>query len=247
MEPVDRILDELNNLQKPSGRPLVTLSYAQSLDGSIAARRGFPLALSGPESSVLTHRLRAAHDAILVGIGTVLADNPRLTVRLVEGKSPQPLILDSCLRIPLNAALLEGRSPWIATTSQADPQIAAALEGQGAFLMYFPADAEGRVSLPALLERLDQIGVASVMVEGGACVIGSFMAGGLVDLMVLTIAPVLVGGVPAVARSLAEGKEEIQSSFPRLSEMSAAKLGVDLIVWGRPTWPRPSNHVRRTI
>src|SRR5262249_24805677 len=72
-----------------TGRPLVTLSYAQSVDGSIAARPGQPLALSGAQSMTLTHQLRAAHDAILVGIGTVLADNPRLTVRLVEGKNPQ--------------------------------------------------------------------------------------------------------------------------------------------------------------
>ena len=88
-------------------RPLVTLSYAQSLDGSIARERGKPLALSGPESMRLTHQLRAAHDAILVGIGTVLADDPQLTVRLVEGKSPIPVILDSRLAISPTARLFQ--------------------------------------------------------------------------------------------------------------------------------------------
>src|SRR5262249_3832268 len=86
-----------------TGRPFVTLSYAQSVDGSIAARPGQPLALSGAQSMTLTHQLRVAHDAILVGIGTVLADNPRLTVRLVEGKNPQPIVADSHLRFPLSA------------------------------------------------------------------------------------------------------------------------------------------------
>jgi 3,4-dihydroxy 2-butanone 4-phosphate synthase/GTP cyclohydrolase II len=232
MEPVNRIRDLLNSLQKPPGRPLVTLSYAQSLDGSIAARRGSPLALSGPESSVLTHQLRAAHDSILVGIGTVLSDNPRLTVRLAAGKTPQPLILDSHLRTPLDAALFQERSPWIATTDQADSRRASALEERGAALMYFPADDEGRVRLPDLLERLDQIGVAKLMVEGGAAVIGSFLSGDLVDLIVLTIAPVLVGGLPSIPRPL--GGVPARDGFPRLLEMSLAKLGEDLIVWGRP-------------
>ncbi len=102
-------------------RPYVTLSYAQSLDGSITARRGEPLAISGPESLEMTHRLRAEHDAILVGIGTLLADDPRLSVRLVAGADPQPIIVDSRLRFPLNARiLLDGRSPWIATTEEAE-------------------------------------------------------------------------------------------------------------------------------
>src|SRR5512133_2370683 len=102
MSPLEELLSDAGR----EGRPLVTLSYAQSLDGSLAAQRGTPLALSGPQSMELTHRLRAAQDAILVGIGTVLSDNPRLTVRLVEGSQPQPVILDSHLRFPLNANLL---------------------------------------------------------------------------------------------------------------------------------------------
>ena len=89
-----------------TGRPLVTLSYAQSLDGCIAAGPGQRLSLSGPEALMLTHELRAAHAAILVGIGTVLADDPRLTVRLVPGSHPQPVVVDSRLRIPDDCYLL---------------------------------------------------------------------------------------------------------------------------------------------
>src|SRR5512135_1934375 len=101
-------------------RPRVTLTYAQSLDGSIAARSGMPLALSGTESMHYTHQLRAAHDAILVGIGTVLSDDPRLNVRLTGGLSPRPIVLDSSLRCPSTARCLEaGRRPIVATTDRA--------------------------------------------------------------------------------------------------------------------------------
>src|SRR5512142_1687762 len=89
------------------GRPLVTLSYAQSLDGCLTVERGRPTPLSGREALRLTHRLRAAHQGILVGVGTVLADDPQLNVRLVEGRSPRPLVLDTNLRLPLEAGLLQ--------------------------------------------------------------------------------------------------------------------------------------------
>ncbi|KAJ0388844.1 hypothetical protein ATCC90586_010655 [Pythium insidiosum] len=85
--------------------PMVTLTYAQSLDGSIAAQRGTPTLLSGPASMTMTHRLRTLHDGILVGIGTILADNPSLNTRLVDGPSPQPVVLDSALRCPLDIKL----------------------------------------------------------------------------------------------------------------------------------------------
>src|SRR5690606_10285843 len=100
------------------GRPFVTLSYAQSLDGSIAIRSGEPLVLSGPESLCFTHHLRSIHDGILVGIGTVLSDDPQLTVRHCEGESPQPIVLDSQLRIPSTARLccLPDKRCWVLTT-----------------------------------------------------------------------------------------------------------------------------------
>ena len=103
----------ITNMEMPvppkSQRPSVTLTYAQSLDGSITTQRGKPTAISGKESLLLTHQLRATHDAILVGIGTILADNPRLNVRLAVGPHPQPVILDSQLRFPLDAKLLQNK------------------------------------------------------------------------------------------------------------------------------------------
>ena len=107
MDQIEEILSGVADHRQRTGCPFVTLSYAQSLDGCIVAQPGQPLALSGAQSLILTHKLRAAHDAILVGIGTVLADNPRLDVRLAPGPDPQPVVVDSRLRFPLNANLLQ--------------------------------------------------------------------------------------------------------------------------------------------
>ncbi len=112
----ERWLEETAHLNRP-GRPLVTLSYAQDLDGSIAKRRGEPTSISGPESLEFTHRLRAAHDAILVGIGTVISDDPQLNVRFAKGNDPQIVVLDSQLRLPLQSKLLENsKKAWVHLT-----------------------------------------------------------------------------------------------------------------------------------
>ncbi len=212
-----------------TGRPLVTLTYAQSLDGSIALRRGEPLALSGSESLRMTHRLRATHDAILVGIGTVLADDPSLTVRHVPGTSPQPVILDSRLRFPLDAKMMgNARLPWIATTAAVDGVRADALRRAGARVLTLPSRGDGRVDLAALLQQLGRDGIRSLMVEGGAGVIAGFLASGLADLCVLTIVPVFVGGLNAVA-DLGIGQT---ADFPRLTDVQTRMLGPDVIVWG---------------
>jgi 3,4-dihydroxy 2-butanone 4-phosphate synthase/GTP cyclohydrolase II len=226
--PIDELLAGARLHREKTGRPLVTLSYAQSLDGSIAARRGEPLRLSGPEAMALTHRLRAAHDGILVGIGTLLADDPRLSVRLAEGRDPQPVVLDSRLNLPLDARLLGGsRPPWIAALPGADPQKQAQLERRGARVLSLPPGEDGRISLPALLGYLAGQGIDSLMVEGGARVIASFLAQGLVDRLVLTVAPVIVGGLHAV---------DAEAALPvplRLILPGYERLGDDLVVWGK--------------
>jgi len=215
------------------GRPFVTLSYAQSLDGSIAARPGRPLALSGSKSMALTHGLRAAHDAILVGIGTLLADNPRLNVRLVEGKDHQPIVVDSRLRFPPYANLLRNcRSPWIATSADADPERQAALEQIGARVLRLPAASNGWVDLAALLKHLGELNINSLMVEGGAQIITSFLAARLVDQVVLTIAPMLVGGL----RVMDYLGQHQMNCFPRLRQVSYQRLGEDLVLRGEPQW-----------
>ena len=223
-------------------RPLVTLSYAQSLDGSITAARGSQTAISGPQAMRLTHELRAAHDAILVGIGTVLADNPRLTVRLAPGKNPQPVVLDSSLRFPLSAELLKGEIlPWIATSPPSAVQGTdlwayqerlGKLEAMGARIIPLPVDGSGRVSLPALLDCLVELGIRSLMVEGGVSVITSFLAERLVDQVVLTVAPVFLGGIPAIETPIISASERAVP-LAELHELKSMRAGGDLILWGR--------------
>lgn len=185
-------------------RPFVTVAFAQSIDGSLAAEPGKSLPLSGPASSAYTHRLRAAHDAILVGIDTVLADNPRLTVRLAEGAHPQPIVVDSRLRFPDGAALLAHptHSVWIATTAAAPKDRLQVLCDSGAVALSLPADHAGRVSLPHLLDELGARGIQRLMVEGGAAIITAFLSQGLADRLSVTIAPRLVGGVRALQSAL---------------------------------------------
>lgn len=233
MEQINQHLQEAAAHRQRTGRPYVTLSYAQSLDGSIAARPGRPLALSGSQSMALTHGLRAAHDSILVGIGTLLADNPRLNVRLVEGKDPQPIVVDSRLRFPPYAHLLRNcRMPWIATSESADPERQAALEQIGALVLRLPSGANGWVDLSALLQHLGGLGINSLMVEGGAQIITSFLASRLVDQVVLTVAPMLVGGL-RVMDYLGQARTDC---FPRLRQVSYQRLGEDLVLRGEPHW-----------
>jgi len=159
----------------------------------------------------------------------VLADNPSLNVRLMTGKSPQPIIVDGRLRFPPYAKLLRNdRSPWIVTKEGADSERCLALEALGARVFCLPA-ANGLVDLEALLRHLAEMGLDSLMVEGGAQIITSFLAARLVDQIILTIAPLLVGGL-RVVDNLGRG------CFPRLSNLTYQRLGEDLILMGEPEW-----------
>jgi 3,4-dihydroxy 2-butanone 4-phosphate synthase/GTP cyclohydrolase II len=214
-------------------RPFITLAYAQSVDGSIAAAPGQATALSGPEALRMTHALRAHHDAILVGIGTVLADDPQLNVRLVEGPSPRPVVVDSRLRTPPGARLLGRRSGAqviIAGTDVAAPADRARLEARGARVLALPAWANGWVDLVALARQLAADGVRRLMVEGGAKIITSFLRARLVDHAVVTIAPRLLGGLGALGSLSPEVR-------PRLRAPAAYRLGDDIVLAGELQWP----------
>ena len=217
-------------------RPLVTVSYAQSVDGSIATRNREPLQFSSQPAMVLTHRIRAACDAIVIGINTLLADNPLLTVRLIEGTSPQPIVLDSHLRIPLHARLLErsDRHCWLACTDQNDRQRVGAVQSRGAEVIHCCHDRRGMVDLPDLLNQLGRRGIRSIMVEGGGQVITSFIEARLVDQMIITIAPRLVGGLPVLDRP-AVGN----GALLRFDPVSYQSCGPDMILWAQPQWQDP--------
>ena len=220
------------------GRPFVTLTYAQSLDGSIATPDRRPLSISGEESMGFTHRLRAAHDAILVGIGTVLSDNPRLNVRHGEGSHPTPVVLDTSLRFPTDAELItcEGPPPIIATNQSAPEDRKRALEKQNARVIRLSCTDDG-ICLDALLEALAERNHRSLMVEGGSEVITSFLRRQRVDRLILTIAPLLVGGHPALLPLEEEVEDPTDSAFPRLTNVQYRWLGQDLVLEGTPEWP----------
>lgn len=176
-------------------RPRVHLNLASSVDGRIALADGSPTRLSGPEDWERVHRLRREVDAVLVGIGTVLADDPRLTAR--PGGQPaddQPLrvVLDSGGRTPPDARVLDGAAPTLLVTVEG-----ADVDRVGADVVEAGI---GTVDLVSTLEALADRGVERVLVEGGGRVAGSFLWAGLVDVFTLYIAPVLVGGdAPTIA------------------------------------------------
>ena len=210
-------------------RPFVTLSYAQSLNGMLTAQQGRPTPLSNSTSLQFTHQLRATHDGILVGIGTVLADDPRLSVRLVTGKNPQPIVLDSQLRLPLSAKLLRGKgSVWLLTTQSAPIEREKALTTAGARVIRLPANGTEQVALDAGMTWLWQNGVSSLMVEGGAKVIASFLTAQLVDRLVVTISPRLMGGLNSAG--------DLPVPLPLLQNVQSQQLDTDLLLWGDLVW-----------
>ncbi|MGA9531932.1 MAG: dihydrofolate reductase family protein [Anaerolineales bacterium] len=224
-DPLSPLYQRLQGAQAHADRPFLTLSYAQSLDGSIAITAGAQTDISAPESLEMTHRLRAIHDGILVGIGTVLADDPQLTVRQVAGDNPTPIILDTHLRTPLNARIMYDKTPIIFHGSQAPIDRRAALRAQGAETIEIPLEREGRLDGQAALSCLHDLGFELVMVEGGAAVISYVLASALADMLILTIAPFLLGGL----RALDAGTS--RSGLPALGQLHWQPLGRDLIAW----------------
>lgn len=214
------------------GRPFVVLSYAQSVDGSIAGRRRERVRLSGDASLQLTCAIRAQCAAILVGIGTVIADDPSLTSR-GAGRDPQPVVLDTALRTPLTARLVQrsGAHAWLVHGEGAPPDRRAALARAGAVPIGCSVDARGRIDLDGLMRCLAERSVDSLMVEGGARVITNFIRRRLADVFVITIGPRLMGGLPVIDPG--ESAEALDLHFARAD---VQVLGPDVVIWARPAW-----------
>ncbi len=213
---------------RESSAPAVTVCWAQSLDGAIAPADGKRTTLSSPESLALTHRLRSMHRAILVGIGTVLADDPQLTVRLVGGPSPQPVVLDSSLRLPLSARLLARTDavPWIFHASGAPAEKVRELERRGARLFALHGSENG-LPLEEVLRILGAHRIRSLMVEGGARMLRSFMTEGQAHQAVVTVSPMRMDGIRIFDAS------PDQLSALDFVETSQEKYGRDTVTWGR--------------
>ncbi len=187
---------------KERGRPLVTVAFAMSADGCLAAARGKKSEISGEEAVRFTHRLRGAHAALLIGIGTALADDPLLTTRFGEGPTGLRIVLDSHLRLPPASRLLSADAPppLVVGAEGADAARVKGLEGAGARVLLLPRAPRG-ISLDALLAWLSARGIDSLMVEGGAHVIESFFLESTVDHLSVTRSPTLLAQDSAVRLS----------------------------------------------
>ncbi|KAL3668716.1 hypothetical protein V7S43_006012 [Phytophthora oleae] len=252
--------------------PFVTLTYAQSIDGSLTAERGKPTLLSGPASMKMTHILRTVHDGIMVGVGTIIADNPSLNARLAEGKNPRPIVIDTNLRCPTDIKLFT-----LPTCENPILLCARGLQDPGedlletvvqvkAFLTkYNVSDAEilrrkqvieklgarviecettqgedgcAHVHLRDAFRVLKEIGINSVMVEGGSAILTSCLQEAaqrpLINLVVVTIAPTFIGGLRAVDGLLSPSTsaEPTARIFPRLTQPRYHVLEEDLVIIG---------------
>eukprot|EP00439_Symbiodinium_sp_Y106_P006142 s5832_g1.t1 len=242
------------NLRSVDSLPAVTLTYAQSLDGSIAAAGNERVLISGQQSMAMTHRFRTMHDAILIGVGTLLADDPQLTARLVPGQSPLPVVLDSRLRSPVTSRLVAGAAERaaerasqrnsdgaghaglvIVTTEnelcekkQERYQALAAIPG--VCLLAVP-ERDGFASLQHTLNALrKQFGCDSLMVEGGRAVIASFLTNPhLVTSFVATLSPKFLGGLGPSA-NLQNSRDALMS----IHDMRSCAVGEDIVVYGAP-------------
>jgi 3,4-dihydroxy 2-butanone 4-phosphate synthase/GTP cyclohydrolase II len=178
----------------------------------------------------LTHQVRAVHDAILVGINTVLRDDPRLNVRLVEGQSPQPIVVDSRLRFPMDANLLRDPCirPIIFTHPDSCEKKEEQLRDRGATVLRVGGRRDGWIELAELLAYLKSLGLRSVMVEGGASIITSVLRSRLANQVLLTISARFLGGLPSMHRM--HGDDAYHP--PQLDNLKYQWLGNDLILCG---------------
>jgi diaminohydroxyphosphoribosylaminopyrimidine deaminase/5-amino-6-(5-phosphoribosylamino)uracil reductase len=214
------------------GRPHVTLKAAVTLDGKIAAADGASRWITGEAARREAHRMRFAADAILVGVGTVLADDPELTARHPDytGKEPLRVVADSRLRIPPSARVLKAGEPArtvVACVEPAPPDLALALRAGGTTVLELPGTG-GRVDLRALLRALGEQGVLGVLAEGGAELASSLLDAGLVDRVAFFLAPRLLGGRSAPGPVGGAGRP-LQAAVG-LRDVTTRRIGEDLLV-----------------
>jgi riboflavin-specific deaminase-like protein len=193
------VTELLGPVTAPPDRPFVVLKYAQTLDGRIATATGDSKWISGEQERCVSHALRAACDAVLVGVETVVKDDPRMTVRMVPGSSPLRIVVDSTLRIPAAANILDGEaSTTVLTTDRSEPAARQALRARNVAVHVLP-EGPGGVDLTSALFALRNLGVRSLLVEGGAKVITSLLLAELVDRLVVSLSATIIGqGTEAV-------------------------------------------------
>jgi diaminohydroxyphosphoribosylaminopyrimidine deaminase/5-amino-6-(5-phosphoribosylamino)uracil reductase len=218
----------------------LTLKLAISLDGRIATRTGASKWITSPEARLRVQTLRANHDAVMVGINTVLTDNPRLTVRDTPGRNPIRVIVDSKLRIPLTSQVVQGAGQiptCVVTTVGASAAAEQALEQTGVRVIRVPATAEGRCDPVVMFRELAAREVVSVMCEGGSELAGSLLAHRLPDQLHVFVAPLLLGprGRPG---AVDWAGPENPADAPRIDPARWELCGTDAYVWGPIAYPK---------
>ncbi|MBT9139642.1 MAG: Riboflavin biosynthesis protein RibD [Dehalococcoidia bacterium] len=222
------------------GRPFVTMKAAMTLDGKIATRTKASRWISGQRSREYAHLLRRQHDAIMVGIGTLLADNPRLTVRLPEGgRNPLRVIIDSKARTPLTAVVVakQPENTLIFVTDSAPEERVAALQASGVTLVRLAPDLKGFVPLPAVMDELSRREIISVLVEGGSNLNYSLLEHGLVDKVNIFIAPLLFGGNGAPSPVGGEGVATVEEAW-QVRDIEINRYQADLLITGYLVYPK---------
>ena len=228
-----------------TGRPWVVAKYATSLDGRIATRTGDSRWITGPEARAAGHLLRHELDAILVGVGTVVADDPALTARPAPDalggeapRHPRPVVIDPSGRTPLGCRLLDGSAPArpvIVVGESCPDEVRDRLAARGATVVPLPRDADGRIAPADVLRALALLGTRTVLVEGGADTHGAFADAGLVDEVVAFVAPTVIGGRDAPGAVGGLGAGALGEALT-LDDVRVGAAGADVVVRG---------HVRR--
>ena len=224
-----------------TGLPFVVAKFAASLDGRIAAASGDARWVSGEEARAWTHTLRARMDAILVGSGTVLADDPHLTARpggRIAARQPLRVVLDAAGRLPAAARVFDDAAPTLLATSAATPAAwRAGIAARGVQVAVLPGAPDGRhADLGALLRLLGEREVLTVLAEGGGGLLGALFDQHCVDRLYAVLAPIVIGASDAPAAVAGRGAAVMREA-PRLHGVTVERLGVDVLIEGVPIWP----------
>ena len=217
-----------------TGLPWVHAKWAMTLDGKIASKTGSSRWITNDASREIVHQLRGRMDAILVGVGTVLADDPALTARPPGPRTPTRIVLDSSARAPLESQLVRTarETPTIVvTTVHADADRCSALRTAGVQVLMIESDSSGHPDLEILLTELGRQRLTNVFVEGGGQVLGAFFARNLIDEVHAFIAPKLIGGADAASPLMGEGRTDMREALS-LEDATVKSLDGDVYLHG---------------
>jgi len=213
-------------------RPFVILKLAQSLDGKIATSKGESKWITGEKARRLVHRLRNEMDAVMVGINTIIKDDPSLDCRLRGGRNPLRIILDSKLRIPCDARVLDhndGRT-IIVTTERANRDKMERIMDKGGQILIVN-DRGGRVDIRDMMKRLGRMDIMSILIEGGSSIATSAISEGVVDKIMLFISPMIMGGTDSIPSIGGKSPPSLEDTV-KVRELKVRKVGKDILLEG---------------